>query len=121
MEGGGARRSLRSELKEGVVGVPRLLDLADRCGVVLRGWKVGQGGPRATGGESFQTRLSSPAVVFEHESGDVRAVVGDGGFGELAGAKAEPQRGSAGLGLRRSSMAAAELRALRGEATRVRG
>ena len=46
--GGDVGRRLRRELLQ-VVPVP--LDFAKQCGAVLRGWKGGQDGPRATGGE----------------------------------------------------------------------
>ena len=57
----------------GAAGVPWPLDPVIRHVEFLRRCYGGQDGPRATGGEKSRRRNDSPAVMREHDSGDVEA------------------------------------------------
>ena len=96
-----SRAALSEESKEGV---SRRLSSTAGCGVVLRGWTVGQGGPRTTGGEGIPGRSGSPELSSGRNSGEVGPDVGDGGLGGVPGAQANLLRWL-GLAVERRSTA----------------
>ena len=65
------------------------LDLADRCGVVLRGWTEGQCGPRTTGGKGIPGRSGSPELSSGGNLGTCKAETEGSGRGAGPGHGAE--------------------------------
>jgi len=100
-----SRAALAEESKEGV---SRRLSSTAGCGVVLRGWTVGQGGRRWAGGEELRRGQSSPEAVRRGNSGAAQAEVGEERPGEDPGRAAELLRWFAGVGARRCGVARVE-------------
>ena len=76
--------------------VPVHLDLAKRCGAVLRGWKGVRAGKNVNGGEENLAAARLTRGEVRLESDDAGAVLEEGGREVAPGARAELLRGFSG-------------------------